>query len=151
MSELPPSEPFVPVPTDAAATTHCSATDYDRLYAASIADPDAFWAEQAKRIDWIKAPTKIVGWSFDPVDIKWYEDGILNLCFNCVDRHLPERADQVALIWEADEPGVTKRLPQSSIRPRSASGEKPPKTTLWTAPIRAQASIATTTSGIIGR
>ena len=55
-------------------------------------------------------PERIANWSFDPVEIKWYEDGILNLCFNCVDRHLPERADDVALIWEGDEPGVTKRL-----------------------------------------
>ena len=60
MSDLPPSEPLVPVPADAAAHTHCTAADYDRLYAASVADPDAFWAEQAQRIEWMKAPTRIL-------------------------------------------------------------------------------------------
>src|SRR5690606_24498280 len=59
MSELPPSEPFVPVPPAAAANTHTSAADYERLYAESIADPDAFWAKEAERLDWFTPPTKI--------------------------------------------------------------------------------------------
>jgi acetyl-CoA synthetase len=90
--------------------SHCNSEQYEALYRRSLADPDSFWAEQAERIDWFEAPKIIENWSFDPADIRWYEDGILNLCHNCVDRHLPERAEQTALIWEGDEPGVTKRL-----------------------------------------
>ena len=89
---------------------HIKADDYAALYQRSIDDPDGFWRDQARRIDWFKEPTRIANWSFDPVDIKWYEDGILNLCFNCVDRHLPKRSGAVALIWEGDEPGVTRSL-----------------------------------------
>jgi acetyl-CoA synthetase len=90
--------------------SHCDSGQYESLYRRSLADPDGFWAEQAERIDWFQKPSIIENWSFDPVDIRWFEDGILNLCHNCIDRHLPDRADQTALIWEADEPGVTKRL-----------------------------------------
>ncbi|MFC7498428.1 acetate--CoA ligase [Enterovirga sp. GCM10030262] len=97
-------------PASAIQGSHCSPEEYEALYRRSIDEPDAFWAEQARRLDWVKAPTRIDGSSFDPVDIRWYEDGILNLCHNCVDRHLPERGDQVALLWEADAPGVTKTL-----------------------------------------
>jgi acetyl-CoA synthetase len=97
-------------PTETVRDTHCTAEQYDALYARSLDDPDTFWADQAKRIDWVKAPTRIANWSFDPVDIKWFEDGILNLCHNCVDRHLPDRADDVAILWEGDEPGVTRAV-----------------------------------------
>jgi acetyl-CoA synthetase len=90
--------------------SHCAPGQYQEAYRRSLADPDGFWAEQAERIDWFERPTIVENWSFDPVDIRWYEDGILNICHNCVDRHLPERADQTALLWEGDEPGVTKRL-----------------------------------------
>ena len=105
MSELPPSEPFVPVPPAAAANTHTSAADYERLYAESIADPDAFWAKEAERLDWFTPPTKIANWSFDPVSIKWYEDGVLNLCHNALDRHVAAgRGDRTAIIFEPDAP-----------------------------------------------
>jgi acetyl-CoA synthetase len=80
------------------------------MYARSLNDPDAFWAEQAGRIDWIEAPSRAGNWSFDPVDIRWYEDGVLNLCHNCVDRHLEARADQVAILFEGDEPGTGRSL-----------------------------------------
>ncbi|MBA3678135.1 MAG: acetate--CoA ligase [Sphingosinicella sp.] len=104
MSELiPPSD-------TATQTAHCTAEQYEALYRRSIEDPQGFWAEQADRIDWIQKPSRIADWSFDPVEIKWYEDGILNLCHNCVDRHLASRADQTALIWESDTPGATRRL-----------------------------------------
>ncbi len=84
---------------------HCSADDYQRLYAQSIDDPDAFWAKQAERIDWQSVPSKISNWSFDPVDIKWYEDGVLNICHNAVDRHVAAgRGDVAALIFEPDDP-----------------------------------------------
>jgi acetyl-CoA synthetase len=100
----------VPPPESFAAAAHAGADDYDRLYRQSLDDPDTFWAEQARRIDWYEAPTRISNWSFDPVDIKWFEDGVLNLCFNCVDRHLERRADQPAILFEGDEPGATRTL-----------------------------------------
>ncbi|MDB5670062.1 MAG: acs, partial [Alphaproteobacteria bacterium] len=90
--------------------THCTAEEYQALYRRSLSDPDGFWRDQAERIDWIEPPTRIADWSFDPVDIKWYEDGILNLCHNCVDRHLAERADSPAFIWEGDEPGTGRTI-----------------------------------------
>ena len=77
---------------------HVTLADYEELYRRSIEDPDGFWGEEAKRIDWLKAPTRIADWSYDPVEIRWYEDGVLNLCHNCVDRHLADKADSVAII-----------------------------------------------------
>jgi acetyl-CoA synthetase len=84
--------------------------DYETLYRRSVDEPDEFWAEQAGRIDWELFPTRIAESSFDPVDIKWFSDGILNLCHNAVDRHLAARSAQTALIWEGDDPGLVKRL-----------------------------------------
>ncbi|WP_397590830.1 acetate--CoA ligase [Sphingorhabdus sp.] len=101
---------WFPIPANAAANTQCSATDYDRMYAQSIADPDAFWAEQAERIDWVTPPTKIANWSFDPVDVKWYEDGVLNLCHNAIDRHVNAgKGDAIAFIFEPDDPANPAR------------------------------------------
>jgi acetyl-CoA synthetase len=95
---------WFPVPADAVADTHCTAADYDRLYSQSINQPDAFWAEQAERIDWMSTPTKIGNWSYDPVSIKWYEDGVLNLCHNAVDRHVEAgHGDRIAFIFEPDD------------------------------------------------
>ena len=95
---------FVPIPADAAINTHTTVADYDLMYAQSISDPDAFWGSQAERIDWITPPTKIGNWSFDPVSIKWYEDGVLNLCYNAVDRHVATgRGDAIAFIFEPDD------------------------------------------------
>jgi len=86
-----------------------SEAQYDAMYQGSINQPDIFWAVQAKRLDWFKKPTKIKNTSFGSkenpeVSIKWYEDGTLNACYNCVDRHLPEKENDIALIWEGDEP-----------------------------------------------
>jgi acetyl-CoA synthetase len=85
---------------------------YKQMYAASVADPNKFWAEQAKRVDWIKPFTKVKNTSYDPhnVSIKWFEDGTLNLAFNCIDRHLAKRGDQVAIIWEGDDPKDSKTV-----------------------------------------
>ena len=79
---------------------------YQEMYARSIKDPNGFWGEQAQRIDWIKPFTKVKNSSYDPhnVSIKWFEDGTLNACFNCVDRHLEKRGNQTAIIWEGDDP-----------------------------------------------
>ncbi|MBH9536154.1 acetate--CoA ligase [Novosphingopyxis sp. YJ-S2-01] len=91
--------------------TNCTAEEYDRLYERSLADPDTFWGKQAERVDWIEEPSTVCNSSFDPVDIKWYEGGKLNLCHNCVDRHVEDgKGDVTALIWEADEPGEVRRL-----------------------------------------
>jgi acetyl-CoA synthetase len=101
---------YYPIPTDAAVNTHCNAADYDRLYAQSLNDPDAFWLDQAKRINWFTPPSKIAGWSYDPVSIKWYEDGVLNLCHNAVDRHVAAgNGDCIAFICEADDPAKKAR------------------------------------------
>jgi acetyl-CoA synthetase len=100
----------IPPPASATRDTHCTPGQYEALYRRSLDDPDRFWTEQAARIDWVKAPTRIANWSYDPVEIKWFEDGVLNLCYNCVDRHLPARANDPAIIWERDEPGVTRTL-----------------------------------------
>ena len=84
---------------------------YKEMYAASIKDPEKFWGEQAKRIHWMKPFTKVKNTSFDrDVSIKWFEDGKTNICYNAVDRHLDKRGDQVAIIWEGDEPTDDKKI-----------------------------------------
>ena len=85
---------------------------YLEMYQQSVDDPDGFWGEQAKRVDWIKPFTRVKNTSFDydNVSIKWYEDGELNVCANCVDRHLEKRGDQTAIIWEGDDPSDDKHI-----------------------------------------
>jgi acetyl-CoA synthetase len=85
---------------------------YRAMYQRSLADPDGFWAEQSKRIHWYRAPTKIKNTSFAKgnVSIKWFEDGITNAAYNCIDRHLAERGDQVAILWEGDDPKDSKKI-----------------------------------------
>jgi acetyl-CoA synthetase len=85
---------------------------YQEMYARSIKDPNGFWGEQAQRIDWIKPFTKVKNSSYDPhnVSIKWFEDGTLNACFNCVDRHLEKRGNQTAIIWEGDDPKESRTV-----------------------------------------
>lgn len=91
---------------DFASKAHADKSTYDKMYAESIADPDAFWAEHGKRIDWIKPYNTVRNASFEPgnIDIKWYEDGTLNVSANCIDRHLETRGEQTAIIWEPDSP-----------------------------------------------
>ncbi|MEO9467836.1 acetate--CoA ligase [Parasphingorhabdus sp.] len=113
----------------ATGNTHCTAADYGRLYDESISDPDGFWAKQAERLDWIKPPEKIADWSYDPVAIKWFEDGILNICHNAVDRHVEAgRGDVTALIFEPDDPaGEGRTLSYSQLHAeviRMANGLK---------------------------
>ena len=85
---------------------HIDAAKYDEMYAQSVNDPEAFWGEHGKRIDWIKPYTKVKDVSFAPGDIriKWFYDGTMNVSANCIDRHLETRGDQTAIIWEPDEP-----------------------------------------------
>ena len=95
-----------PPTAEQAERAHADATTYAKMYAHSIEDPEGFWSEQGKRIDWIKPYTKVKNTSFAPgkVDIKWFEDGTLNVSANCVDRHVETRGDQTAIIWEPDDP-----------------------------------------------
>ncbi|WP_443027747.1 acetate--CoA ligase [Sphingopyxis sp. LC81] len=84
---------------------------YAAMYETSLAEPEAFWLEQAKRLDWMKAPGKAGDWSFDEGDfrIEWFADGTLNVAANCIDRHLLKRGDDVAIIWEPDDPAEDPR------------------------------------------
>jgi acetyl-CoA synthetase len=95
-----------PPSSEMAGNAHVNAAGYDEMYAASVADPDAFWAEHGKRIDWIKPFTQVkdVDYSFGNVSINWYSDGTLNVSANCIDRHLATRGDKTAIIWEPDSP-----------------------------------------------
>ncbi|NJM35914.1 MAG: acetate--CoA ligase [Rhodomicrobium sp.] len=101
-----------PVPDNWQKSAYVDATKYHEMYQASITNPDAFWAEHGRRIDWIKPFTKVKNTSYAPdnVSIKWFEDGTLNVCANCVDRHLEKRGDTVALIWEGDEPDMDLKI-----------------------------------------
>ncbi len=105
-------EKIYDVPADWRKRAYADDAKYKELYARSIKDPNGFWAEQAKRIDWIKPFSKVKNTSYDPhnVSIKWFEDGTLNACYNCVDRHLAKRGDQTAILWEGDDPKDDKKL-----------------------------------------
>ncbi|KAB7647761.1 acetate--CoA ligase [Polymorphobacter fuscus] len=95
-----------PVPEAAAADTRTTLAQYHDRYARSIADPDGFWREQLPRLDWLRTPTVMGNWSWDPVRIRWFEDGMLNAAANCLDRHDPAAT---AIVWEADAPGAPGR------------------------------------------
>ena len=101
-----------PVPADFAAAAHCNKEKYAEMYAASVDNPEKFWGEHGKRIDWIRPYTKVKDVSFDRhhLHIKWFEDGTLNASANCLDRHLAERGDQTAIIWEGDDPADSKHI-----------------------------------------
>jgi acetyl-CoA synthetase len=100
------SDKAYPVTPEWASRAWIDDAKYQALYERSVADPDGFWGEQGKRLDWIKPYTKVKNTSYDPhnVSIKWFEDGTLNVSANCIDRHLSTRGDQVAIIWEGDDP-----------------------------------------------
>src|SRR5882724_11323875 len=106
------SEKVYDVPPEWKQRAFVDEAKYKEMYARSIKDPNGFWAEQAKRLHWYRAPTKIKNTSFSPdnFSIKWFEDGVLNVAYNCVDRHLAKRADQVAIIWEGDDPKDDKKI-----------------------------------------
>ena len=86
--------------------------DYKNLYNQSITDPLSFWEEQGKRLDWYTPYTKIRDYSYDinNLYIKWYEDGVLNVSYNCIDRHIEKFGDKVAILWEGDDPADTKKI-----------------------------------------
>jgi acetyl-CoA synthetase len=100
-----------PVPDQVAADAWADNDKYLEMYQASVDDPEAFWGEQGKRIDWIKPYSQVKDTDFNgDVKIKWYYDGTLNASYNCLDRHLETRGDQTAIIWEGDDPEVSKTL-----------------------------------------
>ena len=100
-----------PVPEAWKARAWCDAARYEEMYQRSIADPDGFWGDEAKRLDWITPWQRVKNTTFEsPVSIKWYEGGQLNVSANCIDRHLESRGDQVAIIWEGDDPSVSKSI-----------------------------------------
>jgi len=103
---------LVPVPEAWAKRAHINEESYEAKYRQSIADPEGFWRDELKRISWIKAPSQIsdVSWAKDDLHIRWFADGVLNACYNCVDRHLPERKNDTAIIWEGDDPAVDAKI-----------------------------------------
>ena len=109
-----------PVPADWAKRAFIDGAKYRAMYDRSLADPNGFWAGEAKRIDWFKPFTKVKNTSFDPhhVSIKWFEDGTTNAAYNCIDRHLAKRGDQIAIIWEGDDPKDSQEdhLPRAARR-----------------------------------
>ena len=106
------SDKIYAVPAAWKKKAHVDDATYQIMYADSVKNPNKFWAREAKRIDWFKAPTKIKNTSFayPKVSIKWFEDGITNVSVNCIDRHLKKRADQTAIIWEGDNPYDDKKI-----------------------------------------
>ena len=101
------------VPAEFAAKANINAEQYKTLYKQSIDDPETFWAEQAKKfLSWSKPWDKVMDYSFDANDlyIKWFQGGTLNVAYNCIDRHLESKGDQIAIIWEGDDPNDDKKI-----------------------------------------
>ena len=107
-----PDDLVFEVPENVRAATLVDEAKYHEMYAESLRDPDAFWGEHGKRIDWIRPYTTVKNtlYSKEDVSIKWYEDGTLNACVNCIDRHLEARGDDIAIIWEGDEPDQDAKI-----------------------------------------
>ena len=111
-----------PVASHMHNTTHLDATSYAAMYQESIEDNESFWAREAQRIQWIKPFSEIKDVSFatDDVHIRWFADGTLNACYNCVDRHLPEKRDDVAILWEGDDPAHDEKITYGQLHQRVA-------------------------------
>src|SRR5271170_1764755 len=105
------------VPVEWAKRAWVNAAKYEEMYKRSLTDPNGFWAEHGKRIDWFTPYSKVKNTSFDAhnVSIKWFEDGITNVAHNCIDRHLPKRANQTAIIWEGDDPSKSKHVTYAEL------------------------------------
>ncbi|NVK18555.1 MAG: acetate--CoA ligase [Methylocystaceae bacterium] len=108
-----------PVNPEIAAKAHADNDKYLEMYKQSVEDPETFWGEHGKRIDWFKPYTKVKNSSFEGnVDIKWFEDGTTNVAHNCLDRHLEKRGDQVAIIWEGDDPSDSENITYKDLHER---------------------------------
>jgi acetyl-CoA synthetase len=104
-------EKVYPVPATFAAHTHIDKTLHEEMYRRSVDDPEGFWAEQADRfVSWYKPWDQVLDWDFKIGKIRWFDGAKLNVCYNCIDRHLEKRGDQVAIIWEGDDPGIDSRI-----------------------------------------
>jgi acetyl-CoA synthetase len=111
------SSDIVPVKPEIAARAHIkSFEEYQRQYERSIRDPEGYWREQSSLLTWFHPPQLIVDRDFNEVDFSWFGGGRLNACVNCVDRHLPARADKVAIIWAGDEPGEYRRITYRELK-----------------------------------
>ena len=100
-----------PVPAEAAAHAWINGAKYQEMYQQSVDDPDGFWAEQAKQfVTWFKPWDKVLDWDFSRGHIRWFDGATLNVSYNCLDRHLEQRGDQVAIIWEGDSPNEDKKI-----------------------------------------
>ena len=111
------TEKLYPVPAMWKKRALIDEAGYQAMYAESVKAPERFWAKQAKRLEWIRPPAKIknVSYAYPKVSIKWYEDGLLNVSANCIDRHLKKRANQVAIIWEGDDPYYDKKITYAEL------------------------------------
>ncbi|SDE18815.1 acetate--CoA ligase [Rhodospira trueperi] len=109
-----------PVPEATAASARVNSATYNEMYQRSIKDPEGFWGEHGKRIDWIKPYTQVKDVSYDPHDvhIRWFHDGTLNVAANCLDRHLATRGDQTAIIWEGDDPAKSENITYRDLHER---------------------------------
>ncbi len=105
------------VPNSWKKSAHIDNAGYEKMYAASIKNPEKFWAKHGKRIDWFKPYTKVksVNYNYPKVSIKWFYDGVTNVAYNCIDRHLKKRGDQTAIIWEGDDPYYDKKITYSEL------------------------------------
>ena len=111
------SDQIYPVSQAWQERAHINPAKYKEMYAASIGDPEKFWAEHGRRIDWFKPYTKAKHTSYDShnVSIKWFEDGLTNVAYNCIDRHLAKRGNQTAIIWEGDDPSESKHITYNDL------------------------------------
>jgi len=109
--------PIIPAASD---RTNVSKQRYEEMYKQSIEDNNEFWSEQARRINWIKPFSKVkdVSWDREDVHIRWFEDGTINACYNCIDRHLDTRGDQTAIIWEGDDPARDLHITYNELHQR---------------------------------
>jgi acetyl-CoA synthetase len=114
------SDKVYDVPAEWAKRAWVDAGKYKEMYSRSLTDPQGFWAEHGQRIHWFTPYSKVKNTSFDThnVSIRWFEDGVTNVAYNCVDRHLPKRASQTAIIWEGDDPSKSKHISYAELADR---------------------------------
>ena len=113
-----PAHPeYIPIPADVAKRAKITSEKYEAMYKESVENPEKFWGEHGKRLDWIKPYTQVKDVDYkDNARIRWYFDGTLNVAYNCIDRHLPKRASQVALIREGDEAGDSSTITYAQLK-----------------------------------
>ncbi len=113
------TDALIPVKPEIAATARVDAARYRAMFEAAASDPDGFWRKEMQRIAWMREPTRIKDVSFSgDVHIRWFEDGVLNASVSCLDRHLKDRGDQVAILWEGDDPGTDAKVTYRDLHER---------------------------------